>query len=78
MNQEHLEQLKSALPDEVILAAKEFNVVSKGYFFISQRENAFAPFKLGGFCPKEGVFEKFIAFGDAHSAKMLLNSLNIR
>lgn len=76
--QEDLQKIRDLIAPEILRFYKKFTVNSEGYFFASQRDDQFAPFKIRGYCPKEGLYPDFIACTDEVSAKMLLGSFDIR
>jgi hypothetical protein len=50
-------------------------LIEGGCFFISKRDDEHAPFKLGGFCEKEGLYPEFFGFTDFNSAFNFLSNL---
>jgi len=77
INQEVVEKLKELLVDETLLLMRSFQCKSTGYLFVSKRGNEHAPFRMGGYCPRDGVYDCFIAFGDFEAAKNLINALDL-
>ena len=77
INQEDVGKLKELLVDETLLLMRSFQSKSIGYFFVSPRDNEHAPFRMGGYCPRDGVYEGFIAFGDFEAAKNLIKALDL-
>lgn len=46
-----------------------------GCFFVAQRENTIAPFIVGGWSDKDGIYEGFMACTDEQSAINVLMNL---